>query len=850
MNKTKIIISIVSLFLLLGGLIAGLLIVKKNQEVRRRAMTPAGTATISLNPGTSSLPAGTSQQIAVSADTKGDAVDGFQIVVNITGSVPTDLTFIPEPPTGLQAIANTAEDITNGKKYKIAFLTADPLVPYTSSGLVELGKFTFTSPATGDMTVTYDQTISKIVKNQTSEDIAATEENVTYSFSAATSTTQAWFADDANVGKRIDVYFPSTVDDCVPNSERGNIDVINADSGSAIGKMVDYSVSAANTLDSYWCGHWDNSTAANQLPDTLSNFETGEDFSSWSDGTATWDGGTRVTDNPKNGSYSLKASFTGGTGQALLFNNLGSKAATTQRARFSGYYRTSSTALPTTFQARVVNKNVNNWLTFGAADLAACASGQWCYFEAVVDGHSDSTGTEIDITAVGSGNIDLYLDQLSLQYEDSAPTNILEGAIFRFASRDGSSGDAKDFRIDFGLPQFVSFELVGRGGRSNSIDLGNVDITATPTPVSAVAPNCSNLSGPDAIIVGQTGTFTADYYSPGVALGGEIFWSTNGQTDINRISYQDLTPPTANMSVDWAPTEIGDYVVGCRAWNDAIAECRPAEYVPADHPEITACTGPTVTKSVRVANPSTITPTPTPTAVLHPISWQTDTVALSAEDFYVVAGGETFYPTDVTVHSDPGNSTYTSLEATWYQAGVEMRLFMYFNADDNNWWSYEIRTYNGQTPGDWIYYTSGDPYFTTPIGITHLIKDTLTLTGDNTNPTVGSIYFKNLSLQAFTNLTVGPSLTFKTRLQGITTKKTDQFLRVTLKQNGQTVKTYENVRAIADDEGVYTATISGFTPGTYDVLVKSISHLQRKFTGVSLIDGATAADFTQKVKIK
>ena len=107
-----------------------------------------------------------------------------------------------------------------------------------------------------------------------------------------------------------------------------------------------------------------------------------------------------------------------------------------------------------------------------------------------------------------------------------------------------------------------------------------------------------------------------------------------------------------------------------------------------------------------------------------------------------------------------------------------------------------------------------------------------------------------MSVQAFTGLTIGPSLTFKTRLQGITTKKADQLLRVTLKQNGQTVKTYENVRAVANEEGVYLATISGFEPGTYDVLVKSISHLQRKFANVTLSEGVTAADFTQKVRIQ
>jgi hypothetical protein len=134
---------------------------------------------------------------------------------------------------------------------------------------------------------------------------------------------------------------------------------------------------------------------------------------------------------------------------------------------------------------------------------------------------------------------------------------------------------------------------------------------------------------------------------------------------------------------------------------------------------------------------------------LRPISWITNRVSLEADDFYLIADGDTFYAdvSDIDIHSDAGDSTYCTLELTWQENNVEMRLFIYFDADGTDWWSSEFRTYDGQTSADWICYYG--TFFMSPLGTA--------FTGDFEeestagNEYTGKVYFQNLALQAFLN---------------------------------------------------------------------------------------------------
>ena len=151
-------------------------------------------------------------------------------------------------------------------------------------------------------------------------------------------------------------------------------------------------------------------------------------------------------------------------------------------------------------------------------------------------------------------------------------------------------------------------------------------------------------------------------------------------------------------------------------------------------------TGPTDTSS------PTTTPSPDPTA--PPVTedeaaelrfvFETPTVALAADHIEVETAGRTFVPNDtVTVSSDPGTrNRYTTLELTWFEDDIEMRIYMYFAGSGSDWWVSEIRTYDGEAQGEWI--TVEEQHFLRPLGSA--------FEGD---VTVGPLTMQGLRLEGF-----------------------------------------------------------------------------------------------------
>lgn len=130
----------------------------------------------------------------------------------------------------------------------------------------------------------------------------------------------------------------------------------------------------------------------------------------------------------------------------------------------------------------------------------------------------------------------------------------------------------------------------------------------------------------------------------------------------------------------------------------------------------------------------------------NPVVWQTPTVSLTADDFWIVADGQRFAgtPVDFTIHSDPGDPTYTTLELVWTEHDVEMRLNIYFSADPTGWRSSEIRTYNAQPApaSDWLYYYG--TFFASPIGAP--FRGDIDLTNDPGDPYRGELHIHGLVL--------------------------------------------------------------------------------------------------------
>lgn len=129
------------------------------------------------------------------------------------------------------------------------------------------------------------------------------------------------------------------------------------------------------------------------------------------------------------------------------------------------------------------------------------------------------------------------------------------------------------------------------------------------------------------------------------------------------------------------------------------------------------------------------------------IAWKTEVVSLTAREFSIEAGGRTFRAANVKVdlNSDPGDATYRTLEATWQEHGVEMRLNLYFGGDAIASWVDEIRIYNGATRGEWLY--ARGTFFKTPLGAGWTGDQDITMTDDDgVGGTPAQVHFAGLTL--------------------------------------------------------------------------------------------------------
>ena len=155
----------------------------------------------------------------------------------------------------------------------------------------------------------------------------------------------------------------------------------------------------------------------------------------------------------------------------------------------------------------------------------------------------------------------------------------------------------------------------------------------------------------------------------------------------------------------------------------------------------------------------------TPPGPVSSISWSTRYVYLKAEKFSIIVNGKTFVDSvpDLYIHSDPGNPDYTTLEAIWTENSVEMRMFIYFYAEDTpgtpgerQWGVSQIRTYDGASRGEWVYYDHKTPL--ARVGEAWSTDELNLYSTSAINPnTKGEIHFRDISMQAFLTASTPPA---------------------------------------------------------------------------------------------
>lgn len=132
----------------------------------------------------------------------------------------------------------------------------------------------------------------------------------------------------------------------------------------------------------------------------------------------------------------------------------------------------------------------------------------------------------------------------------------------------------------------------------------------------------------------------------------------------------------------------------------------------------------------------------------NPIMWVKDNASLKSDDFYILINGKKFLSVNDNTLLISSSATYppnfdsTTMEGEWIENNSRMRIYFYFKKTGQHWDVSEVRTYDGNIPGDWLYY----PGFSgADVGQT-LVKPTLDLVS---NDGKGTIHFENLQLSAF-----------------------------------------------------------------------------------------------------
>lgn len=247
--------------------------------------------------------------------------------------------------------------------------------------------------------------------------------------------------------------------------------------------------------------------------------------------------------------------------------------------------------------------------------------------------------------------------------------------------------------------------------------------------------------------------------------------------------------------------------------------------VPSPDPDLTPAPSPDATATPLPSPTPTAVPTPTPSPspspvgqVFAPVNWQTSSVSLQASGLSIMANGQPFYPTASTsVHSDPPSDPldgYTTLETTWNQFGKEMRLFMYIYKDANKWTVEEMRIYDGNAPGNWIFFPNpvmatgprAGQKMTASLGTAFTDSGRVSFQA-STNGNTGVITFDNINLKAFLPMD-DLSLSGSPSLQATFTNSSGQTVSPTQLIQGQTYKA--QVQFTANNSYKFTA--SGNVP--------------------------------------
>lgn len=207
-SKRKLFIglgAVVVILALVGGG-AGVYLTRESEDIRQQASTPSGSAQISLSPATGTLEGGDAQQIAVSLNlaTTPVTLSSIELSIAFSGEIPTDLEFQPLQLQNFRTADTTLEDSPTGKTLRVVYALAGTDGFSATTSRVNLGSLSFTNPASGQMSLRFNASESKVVIQQSNVDILRPPTTVAYTFESPESASALQSTSDENGNEIVD----------------------------------------------------------------------------------------------------------------------------------------------------------------------------------------------------------------------------------------------------------------------------------------------------------------------------------------------------------------------------------------------------------------------------------------------------------------------------------------------------------------------------------------------------------------------------------------------------------------------------------------------------------------------
>lgn len=169
--------------LVVGGIIAAILS-QRSQDTRQQASETSITNSIVTNPTSGqTMKIGQQNRIAVIAKLQPQtSIAGIQYVAKITGQIPSDLKFEVNQIANLTVERSTLEDSDSGKLLTVVFLTPPESEFKVPSAELEIGSLIFTPTGEGNLTLTPDPNLTKVVETTNHQNILSAVQFSTFTF--------------------------------------------------------------------------------------------------------------------------------------------------------------------------------------------------------------------------------------------------------------------------------------------------------------------------------------------------------------------------------------------------------------------------------------------------------------------------------------------------------------------------------------------------------------------------------------------------------------------------------------------------------------------------------------------